>query len=124
VHNTASLGEGEHVDAAKKIIIRARLCSTGCVSALELGNIKTTILSTPADGNRQLHPSDFDLSFKISYLFVVGPFFRVVFSFYIFYSLPPGDPPPNEANEQTLFQVSGGTFLLKLPQLYTLLTTV
>ncbi|XP_051222968.1 protein RST1 isoform X1 [Lolium perenne] len=50
VHNTASLGEGEHVDAAKKIIIRARLCSTGCVSALELGNIKTTILSTPADG--------------------------------------------------------------------------
>ncbi|CAM0879759.1 unnamed protein product [Alopecurus aequalis] len=50
VHNTASLGEGEHVDAAKKIIIRARLCSTGCVPALELGNIKTTILSTTSDG--------------------------------------------------------------------------
>uniref|UniRef100_A0ACD5VJS0 Uncharacterized protein n=1 Tax=Avena sativa TaxID=4498 RepID=A0ACD5VJS0_AVESA len=50
VHNTASLGEGEHVDVAKRIIIRARLCFTGCVSALELGNIRTTVLSTPADG--------------------------------------------------------------------------
>ncbi|PNT70012.1 hypothetical protein BRADI_2g04280v3 [Brachypodium distachyon] len=50
VHNTTSLSEGGHVDVAKKIIIRARLCSTGCVSAHELGNIKTTILSTKADG--------------------------------------------------------------------------
>lgn len=50
VHNTASLNEGEHLDAARKIIIRARLCFTGCLSVLELGNIKTTILSTTADG--------------------------------------------------------------------------
>ncbi|VAH57363.1 unnamed protein product [Triticum turgidum subsp. durum] len=50
VHSTTSLSEGEHVDAARKIIIRARLCFAGCVSALELGNIKTTILSTTADG--------------------------------------------------------------------------
>ncbi|VAH72993.1 unnamed protein product [Triticum turgidum subsp. durum] len=50
VHSTTSLSEGEHVDAARKIIIRARLCFAGCISALELGNIKTTILSTTADG--------------------------------------------------------------------------
>ncbi|KAG8045824.1 hypothetical protein GUJ93_ZPchr0008g14044 [Zizania palustris] len=42
--------EVEHIDMAKKIIIRAKLCSSGCGSAHELGNIKTTILSTKADG--------------------------------------------------------------------------
>jgi hypothetical protein len=73
VRNTTSLGEGEHVDAAKKIIIRARLCYTGCVPALELGNIKTTILSTTSDGNQKLHPSAFDLCFKTCCLFLVGP---------------------------------------------------
>lgn len=36
---------------AKKIILRARLCANGCGSAHELGNIKTAILCTKADGN-------------------------------------------------------------------------
>jgi hypothetical protein len=36
---------------AKKIIIRARLCATGYDLAHKLGNIKSTILCTKADGN-------------------------------------------------------------------------
>jgi hypothetical protein len=43
---------------------------------------------------------------------------------HIFHSLLLAHPPPIEGNKQTLFQVSGGTFLLRLLQLYTLLTMV
>ncbi|KAJ1282422.1 hypothetical protein BS78_03G050600 [Paspalum vaginatum] len=50
VRNSTLLTEEEHVDVAKKIIIRARLCATGCYSAHELGNIKTMILCTKAHG--------------------------------------------------------------------------
>jgi hypothetical protein len=50
IRSTALVNEG-HVDVAKKIILRARLCATGCGSTHELGNIKTAILCTKADGN-------------------------------------------------------------------------
>ncbi|RCV24849.1 hypothetical protein SETIT_5G119500v2 [Setaria italica] len=50
VRNAALVTEEEHVDVAKKIIIRARLCATGCGSVHELGNIKTMILCARADG--------------------------------------------------------------------------
>uniref|UniRef100_A0A0A9DER8 Uncharacterized protein n=1 Tax=Arundo donax TaxID=35708 RepID=A0A0A9DER8_ARUDO len=50
IRSAALITEGEYVDVAKKIIIRARLCATGCGSAHELGNIKTMILCTKADG--------------------------------------------------------------------------
>ncbi|XP_020405686.1 protein RST1 isoform X4 [Zea mays] len=49
IRSTALVNEG-HVDVAKKIILRARLCATGCGSTHELGNIKTAILCTKADG--------------------------------------------------------------------------
>jgi len=51
IRNTALVNEEGHVDVAKKIILRARLCATGCGSAHELGNIETAILCTKADGN-------------------------------------------------------------------------
>jgi hypothetical protein len=51
VRNAALVTEEEHVDVAKKVIIRSRLCTTGCGSVHELGNIKTLILCTKADGN-------------------------------------------------------------------------
>lgn len=50
VEISSSFNELEHIDVAKKIIIRARMCSSGCGSVDELGNIKTTILSTRLDG--------------------------------------------------------------------------
>ncbi|XP_062193776.1 protein RST1 isoform X2 [Phragmites australis] len=50
IRNTALITEGEYVDVAIKIIIRARLCSAGCGSAPELGNIKMAILCTKTDG--------------------------------------------------------------------------
>ncbi|KAK3164000.1 hypothetical protein QOZ80_1AG0011250 [Eleusine coracana subsp. coracana] len=49
VRNAALITNAEHVDVAKKIIIRARLCASGYGSAHELGNIKSTILCTKAD---------------------------------------------------------------------------
>ncbi|GJN37363.1 hypothetical protein PR202_gb26305 [Eleusine coracana subsp. coracana] len=49
VRNATLITNGEHVDVAKKIIIRARLCASGYGSAHELGNIKITILCTKAD---------------------------------------------------------------------------
>uniref|UniRef100_A0A0E0JEK9 DUF3730 domain-containing protein n=1 Tax=Oryza punctata TaxID=4537 RepID=A0A0E0JEK9_ORYPU len=50
VEISSSLSELEHIDVAKKIIIRARMCSSGFGFADELGNMKTTILSTRLDG--------------------------------------------------------------------------
>ncbi|KAF8704854.1 hypothetical protein HU200_031092 [Digitaria exilis] len=50
VRNTALVTEEEHADVAKKIIIRARLCATGCSSVHELGNMKMVILCPKADG--------------------------------------------------------------------------
>jgi hypothetical protein len=51
VRNAALVTEEEHIDVAKKIIIRARLCATGCGSVNDLGNIKMMMLCTKADGN-------------------------------------------------------------------------
>uniref|UniRef100_A0A0E0BXQ2 DUF3730 domain-containing protein n=1 Tax=Oryza meridionalis TaxID=40149 RepID=A0A0E0BXQ2_9ORYZ len=50
VEISSSFSELEHIDVAKKVIIRARMCSSGCGSVDELGNIKTTILRTRLDG--------------------------------------------------------------------------
>ncbi|KAG2586760.1 hypothetical protein PVAP13_5NG075481 [Panicum virgatum] len=50
VRNAALVTEEERIDVAKKIIIRARLCATGCGSVHDLGNIKMMILCAKADG--------------------------------------------------------------------------
>uniref|UniRef100_A0A0D9UX89 DUF3730 domain-containing protein n=1 Tax=Leersia perrieri TaxID=77586 RepID=A0A0D9UX89_9ORYZ len=50
VEISSSFSEVERIDVSKNIMIRARMCSSGCGSADELGNIKTTILSTRLDG--------------------------------------------------------------------------
>uniref|UniRef100_J3KWR7 DUF3730 domain-containing protein n=2 Tax=Oryza brachyantha TaxID=4533 RepID=J3KWR7_ORYBR len=50
VEISSSLSEVERIDVARKIIIRARMCASSCGSVDELGNVKTTILSTRLDG--------------------------------------------------------------------------
>ena len=112
VRNAALVTEEERIDVAKKIIIRARLCATGCGSVHDLGNIKMMILCAKADGNciHLLLFSSHQSSIQLYYHFLPHPV-----TFCIFFL---------KKVMNMLFQVSGGMSLLRSLQLLTLMKTV